>query len=87
MSKVWDVIQSAESNTKCVLMYIMLLKDGSKENLFNISVESMCDALGLGKGQVYRAQSQLKKYGLLKITPTYSKVTGKKEFDTYEFIG
>lgn len=88
---VWDILGNfkTEANTKNVLLYIMLMSDEASKSdcrALNLSVESICDVLGMGKGQVYRAQSQLKKYGLLKITPTYSKATGKKEFDTYEFI-
>lgn len=88
---VWEILRekNTESNTKNILLYLMLLSDNANKqgrNELNLSVESLCDVLGLGKGQVYRAQSQLKRAGLLSIKPTYCTDTGKKLFETYEFV-
>lgn len=77
-----------ESNSKLVLLYLIhLVKD--KETFpdgLTIGVEDISSELGLSKQQVWRSQSRLKKAGVLNIKPTYSRETGKKEYDTYEII-
>lgn len=77
-----------ESNTKLVLVYLIYLHH-DKENFPDgliIAVDDISRDLGLSKQQVWRAQSRLKKAGVLIIKPTYSRDTGKKEYDTYEII-
>lgn len=86
----WNYISKieTESNSKLVLMYLIHLvtdKDVFPDGL-TIGVDDISSELGLTKQQVWRAQSRLKKAGVLNIIPTYSRETGKKEYDTYEII-
>lgn len=81
----WDLIgnEETEQNTKILLLYVMLCSTEHKE--INLDVEHLQMALGLSKGQIYRAQGQLKKNGIIKIKSRYCVDTGKKLHDTYEF--
>lgn len=86
----WNFISKveSESNSKLVLIYLIHL-NSDKENFLNgldIGVDDITRDLGLSKAQVWRAQSVLKKAGVLKIKPTYSRETGKKEAEVYEII-
>lgn len=86
----WNYIATieTESNSKLVLMYLIHLVKDKKTfpDGLTIGVEDISRELGLSKQQVWRAQSRLKKAGVLNIVPTYSRETGKKEYDTYEII-
>lgn len=82
---IWELLRKSdtETNTKLVLLYTLM---SSREKMdLNFSAEQLCKTLGLGKGQLSRAQSQLKKLGVVSIIPIYCQSTGKKVCDTYKF--
>lgn len=72
-----------EINTKYFAMWLVTM---FKEDKVAISVDELSDATGLSKGQIYRAQSKLKKLNILSIQDIYNQGTGKKESQVYSFI-
>jgi hypothetical protein len=87
----WEFVSNPknEANAKLLFLYCahtVSQPEFENDKTFATDADDLSSELGLSKAQIWRAQSILKKAGVLKITPSYCKDTGKKEFDTYEIV-
>ncbi len=72
-----------EINTKYFAIWLVTM---FKDNKVRITTDELSHATGLSKGQIYRAQSNLKKLNILSIQDIYNQDSGKKESQVYSFI-
>lgn len=88
---VWEFIANpkSEANAKLLLLYcahMVAHPEFENDKSFDADADALGRELGISKAQVWRAQSVLKRAGVLKIKTTYSRDTGKKENEVYEII-
>lgn len=79
--------KDVEINTKYFALYLttMFASDNKNDDRKTASINQLIEATGLSKGQIYRAQSNLKKIGVLMMHGIHCQETGKKLSDIYYF--